>query len=115
MEIRNNWPVSPTFLLSSPKAHSDLNTQASPSMVPPSPHPLALLLRTGVECGFTDLLVRACYAQIAAIADPVHRMAWFDIFLSQWTASSQVPSCLHPQLRRAALIRIDALRRSQAR
>ena len=102
--------MSPTFLLNSLKAHFDLTLPASLSMAPPSPHPLALLLRTGVECGFTDLVVRACYVQIAAIADPAHRMAWFDIFFSQWTTSTRVPSCLHPQLRRTALIRIDALR-----
>lgn len=84
-------------------------------MAPRSPHPLALLIQTGVECGFTDLIVRACYAQLAAIADPLHRMAWFDIFFVQWTTSSQVPACLHTQLRRTALIRIEALRRSSPR
>ena len=84
-------------------------------MAPRSPHPLALLIRTGVECGFTDLIVRACYAQLAGIADPSNRMAWFDIFFSQWPASSQVPSCLLPKLRSTALLRLDALRRSSSR
>ena len=35
-----------------------------------------------------------------------HRMAWFDIFFSEWTTSPRVPSCLRSD---TALIRIDAL------
>lgn len=112
---RNNLRENPISLPNLPKACSVLNDPAELAKPLPSPHPLGRLLRTGVECGFTELLVRACYVQLAALEDKANRLAWFDIFFSQWTMSSQVPSYLLPQLRRDALTRVRLLRNSSSR